>query len=852
MSLRDVLNSAILPAVARPSRYLGTELNSANKDPARIDVRVALAFPDLYDLGLGNLGVHILYAILNDLPWCWAERVYAPAPDMETALRTRGLPLFLLESKDPVAQADLIGFSLQSELTYTSVLNILDLSGLPLRSQRRGDHHPVVFAGGPSAVNPEPLAPFIDFFVIGDGEDIIVEIAERARGLRGSSRTERLDAFAALPGVYVPERYPFETLPDGGIVPREGAPKVVRRVVKDLDAAPFPSRYIVPFAQLVHDRIGIEVLRGCTHGCRFCQAGMIGRPVRARSLETIDALLKGTLADTGYEEVSLLSLSTCDYPHVRTLLEQSAGRAHADHAAVSVPSLRLDTFSVELADAVAGVRRSGLTFAPEAGTPRLRSVINKWFEDGVLLEVVAEAFKRGWEHVKCYFMIGLPTERDEDVEAIVDLCLRTLDRARAVTRRARLFTGIATCVPKPFTPFQWAAQIGLEETRRRQAILAKGFKRHPGIKFGRHAPESTFIEGLLARGDRRAADLIEAAFRHGARLESSSEHLHFQAWLDAIQEVGYDAENAFRERARDERLPWDHIDVLIPKMWFQVEWDRAMTLARTPDCRAAGCNQCGLRDRVPGLCAAMQDVVRRAAAEDARASLTLPERVEPPPVQRLRFRVGRTEEARFLSNLEWMSAWARALRRARAPLSYSQGFHSHPKITFATAPPVGEESEGDYMDVVLRERIEPAALLDRLRAMLPRGFHAYEAIDAPLNAPSLMSAVIGFDYTLYAESDPARIEARIREVLAAGMLSVERKGRPGVPGKRGDTTMVDIRPMIHALALRGAEANRITIDFSTRVVNGKLAKPREIIEALGLNPAATRVLKRATQLSAGG
>jgi len=846
---KHVLYNEILPNVTKPSRYLGTELNTAHKDAPDVDLRVALVFPDLYDLGLGNLGLHILYAILNDLPWCWAERAYAPAPDMEAVLRERGLDLFALESKAPLAAMDLLAFSLQSELTYTSVLNVLDLAGLPLRSQDRGSAHPLVAAGGPTVVNPEPLAPFIDFFVIGDGEESIVDVAEALRGMRGAPRDEKLDALAELEGVYIPQRCPVETLGDGRVLPRQDAPRIMRRVLGDLNAARFPSRYIVPFAQLVHDRVGIEVFRGCTRGCRFCQAGAVNRPVRTRSLETIDRLMEDVLSRTGYEEVSLLSLSTCDYPRVRSLLDQSAARAHPNHVSVSLPSLRLDTFSVELAHAVAGVRRTGLTFAPEAATPRLRAVINKCYADEELFEVAVEAFRHGWRHLKFYFMIGLPTERDEDLEAIVDLCARVLDRAHTVERRARLVTGVSTFVPKPCTPFQWAAQIGLDEIRRRQRILEQGFKKHPHIKFGRHEAEATFIEGLLARADRRAADLIEAAFRKGARLESSSEHLDFPAWLEAIDEVGCDVPGAFRQRDLDERLPWDHIDVLVAKDWFQKEWRRAMAARQTADCRSGRCEQCGVQDHAPELCRQMRS--QHEAPESQAGALRPPLAAdEPPAVQRLRFRIGRFGAVRFLSHLELMNVWIRALRRAHAPLAYSHGFHAHPKVTFSTAAPVGIESEGDYMDVMLAEAVEPQGQLEGLREALPRGVHVYDVAVVPLKSPSLMSVVTGFDYTLHTTASAVAVQERIRDVLAQPTLIVQRQGRPSGRRKSKAPRAVDLRPMIGGLALR--EDDGLVIDFRAVAVNNRLPKPSEILELLGLDSAATRIVKRATHLAQTG
>ncbi|HUW61462.1 MAG TPA: TIGR03960 family B12-binding radical SAM protein [Candidatus Bathyarchaeia archaeon] len=855
MNLKERLDTEIFPSITKPSRYLGSELHSVHKNPRDVELRVALVFPDLYDLGLGNLGVHILYAILNKLPWCWAERAYAPAPDMAEALRGRGLPLFALESKDPLGAMDMLGFSLQSELTYTSVLYILDLAGIPLRAADRNESHPIVFAGGPAAINPEPMAAFFDFLVIGDGEQAIVEVAEVAREKRGGPRTELLEAMARLRGVYVPTLYEVPKLghhPQSALRSATGGvpdgQKVVRRIEADLDLAEFPAEYIVPYAQLIHDRIGLEIMRGCTHGCRFCQAGVTTRPVRARSRQNIAGLMDRLIQATGYEEVSLVSLSTCDYPGVRSLLRDATVRAQRDNVAVSVPSLRLDTFSIDVADAVTGMRRSGLTFAPEAATPRLRAVINKWFDEEELFEVAGEAFKRGWQHIKLYFMIGLPTETDEDVEAIPDLCLRLLSRGKSINRRARIFTGISTFVPKPFTPFQWEAQISIDEVRRRQQILERGFKRNPGIKYGRHDPESTFIEGLLARAGSDAAGLIEAAYGNGARLDSSSELLDFNAWLAAIDETGYSVEQALDARDPEAPLPWDHIDALVSKDWLRDERDRAMALEETVDCRTGRCSQCGVRDDERGLCLEMWSQYREAEKDEARQVLVpLPTLAEPPPAQRVRFQIGRLDEARFLSNLEMMSAWARTLRRAGAPLSYSQGFHAHPKVTFATAPPVGEESEADYMDVVLREKVDPLELADRVRATVPPGFHVYAAEQVPLATPSLMSAVTGFDYALYTKEDAGEMQRRIDNLLAKHELIVERKGKPQGRSQTREISKINIRPLITTLDAKPAGA-LTEIQFNTTAINNKLAKPRELIALLGLDPPSTRVVKKATKL----
>jgi len=868
MNVRERLESGLLGSVEKPSRYLGSELNAVHKSSEDVDLRVALIFPDLYDLGLGNLGVHILYSVLNQLDWCWAERAYAPAPDMEKVLRDNQIPIFANESKDSLGDFDALGFTLQTELTFTNILNMIDLAGMKLRTVNRDESAPLTFAGGPSVFNPEPLSPFMDFFVIGDGEDVVIEIAKVLRQTKGQSRTLRLEALAEVAGVYVPSLYPMEDV-DGRILPAIDGPKIRRRVVRDLNKAHFPVDYIVPFTQQVHDRVGLEVLRGCTQGCRFCQAGMTTRPVRERTPESVTKIMSESLDRTGYEEVSLVSLSTCDHSKVKGLINETATLAAERRASVSLPSLRLDSFSVELADKIAGIRRGGLTFAPETATPRMRGVINKWIPDETLIEMTSRAMKRGWKHVKMYFMIGLPTERDEDVEAIADLTLKALASARSVRRDARIHTGVSTFVPKPFTPFQWAEQIDIDETWRRQRMLKERFYDQKGVKFGRHSGQSTFIEGLISRSDRRAGDLIEAAFLGGARLDAWDEYLNFRVWMEAVESTGFDTKDALRERDLEERLPWDHIDIMTPKSWFQEDWKRATELKHAPDCRQSKCHKCGVIDIERELCATMlRDSIAGAKSEDrweGRGNpLPLPEESpveeavkltpagreqEKPPVQRIRFRITRLGEARFLSHLEIMNSWIRSLRRASAPLAWSQGFHQHPKVTFATAAPVGESSLWDVMDILLTEAVEPSDILSRLQAHLPMGFGVISAEEVPIKSTSLMASVSGFKYRIVppAETDLAQLKQRVSDVMAAEEILVQRKLKSKGRRRRTGYRDVDIKSMVAELAV--VEDSGVTeVIFETRRHEDKLAKWREMLGVLGLPESTSKVIKTHTYL----
>lgn len=858
MDYKRTFYTDILPRVQKPSQYLGNEWNSIHKDPSAVDLRICLVFPDLYELGLGNLGLHILYYILNQRDWIWAERGYMPAPDMEALLRSRGLPWVMHESKEPLNHADVIGFTLQTELTYTNILNALNLSGLALRSEARRDTDPLIIAGGPTSVNPEPLAPFIDCFVIGDGEEVVVELAEVLRPIRRAPRRERLEAVSSIQGVYVPSLYPMERDQYGQWVPPRDGKRITKRITRSLDTALFPTRYIVPFTQLVHDGVGLEVLRGCTQGCRFCQAGMVTRPVRERKIDTVSRLMAETLDSTGLDAVTLVSLSTCDYSRPRTLVKTAMQQARTAQASVSLPSLRLDSFAVEMADMVSGLRRSGLTFAPEAATPRLRAVINKFIPDEELLEMAAEAFKRGWTHIKTYFMIGLPTERDEDVLAIADLCIRALQVGRKYNPKARVRTGVSTFVPKPWTPFQFARQIDMEETRYKHELLLDRFRKYPAIKFGRHSPEASYIEGLISRADRRAADLIERAWQYGARLETWDEYLRIEPWLRAMDDLGYDAAFQLRERAVDERFPFDHIDVLVDRAWLEADWRRAMELKYAQDCRAGKCHLCGVIYRERDLCRYMLKNQKQGHAEEQENWEGVPRELpqEPAPKQRLRLHVGRVGAVRFLSHLEFMNAWVRILRRARIPLAYSQGFHAHPRVAFSTALPVGEESDAEYMDVWLRTPVDPEETLCRIREQLPEGFRLFAVREVDLSEPSLMSTVRAYEYVIRVQDPPRDLPAQI--ALLTSYTSDAVIGPTDDPftastvptdGSEETQPAKNVRDLLRTITLAAYSEAEAEITYATAVKDGRYAKPQDILAFLGIPRDNAVVRKTATHFA---
>ena len=712
-----------MPLVEQPSRYLGSEINAIHKDMDRVDLHVALAFPDLYEIGTSHFGLQILYHLLNQEDNIAAERVFAPGVDMEARLRSENLPLTSLESQTPLADFDIIGFSLLYELNYTNILTILELSNIPFFSSRRDAGHPLIIAGGPCTCNPEPVADFFDAMVVGDGETVMPAMAAqwlRWKKTDGADRTALLRHWSDIQGVYIPAFY--ETVSGSGDQPvadsrLDSGERVVRAVLNDLDSTPFPDQPIVPFGKPVHDRLRLEVARGCTRGCRFCQAGMIYRPVRERSVDTLFELSRKALNATGYEDLSLLSLSTGDYECIVPLMRLLMTRCAADHVAVSLPSLRAGTLTPELMQLIQQVRKTGFTIAPEAGSQRLRNVINKNIDRREIVDTIENAFRLGWQVIKLYFMIGLPTETDEDLLAIVDLVKELRHRKKQHGHKGQINVSVATFIPKAHTPFQWAPQLPVEESRRRIQWLQSRLTRLKGVKFKWQNPEVSHMEGLWARGDRRLSALLVSAYKMGCRFDGWSDHFEYRTWLAACKATGIDIDD-FTVRPRDfsEALPWDHIDIGVTKDFLLKEWEQAITGGYTPDCRKGECNACGVCDfeiiapKVLTSC--------RTTGHPSPQSEDIGDDVGYRPVEVI---YSKTGPARFFGHLEMVNIFIRAIHRAGIRVKYSRGFHPKPKLSFQDALPIGLESRYEEFKIAVNDRLKPEEVVEGINRQLPLG-----------------------------------------------------------------------------------------------------------------------------------
>lgn len=606
----------LLSMVQKPGRYTGGELNSVIKNPEDVDIRFAFCFPDTYEIGMSHLGMKILYSLLNKREDTWCERVFAPWVDMEELMRKNDVPLFALESSDEIKDFDVIGFTLQYELCYTNVLNMLDLAGVPVRSADRKSLTPLVIGGGPCVCNAEPIADFFDLTLPGEGEEVLNELMDLFKEYKkkGASKEEFLKAAAKIEGVYVPSFYEFSYNDDNtikSVTPSNGAPeRVKKRIISDLNTVFYPESFVVPFIDIVHDRAVEEIFRGCIRGCRFCQAGFLYRPIREKSSDTVNKQCRSLCDTTGYDEISLSSLSTSDYTQLQSLLEGIFSWSEDDKVSVSLPSLRVDNFSDELMEKLQKVRKSGLTFAPEAGTQRLRDAINKNVTEREVIETSRKAFSGGWTNVKLYFMMGLPTETNEDVVGIADLAQKVVDEFyknpnKPKGKGVNVSISVSCFVPKPFTPFQWEAQDTMEQLKAKQHLLLESVKSRK-ISVSYHDARTSFLEGVFARGDRRLCDVMEKAWRKGCRFDSWDECFSFEKWIEAFEECGVDPYfYTSRKRSYDEILPWDHMDYGISNKFFQKEAEKAYQSVTTPHCREK-CNACGANKLNGGKCDALR------------------------------------------------------------------------------------------------------------------------------------------------------------------------------------------------------------------------------------------------------
>jgi radical SAM family uncharacterized protein/radical SAM-linked protein len=813
-SEKNTIAEHILPFVSKPSRYIAREWNAVVKDPTKVEVRVALAFPDAYEIGMSHLGLKILYQLLNARPEILAERAYAPWVDAEGLFRQHGIPLCSHESSLPLASFDILGFTLQYELSFSTILNMLDLAGIPTRAVERDVRHPLIIAGGPVAFAPEPLADFIDAFLIGDGEEATVELCGVVREWKrsGGSREELLHGVKGIAGMYVP------ALHEPGEVVR-------KRTALKLDVVDYGC-FPIPYMEIVHDRANIEVMRGCAQGCRFCQAGYIYRPIREHPAEKIRAMVDQARVGTGYEEVSLSSLSIADLSCLRDLVPPLMASLVPDKTSLSLPSLRVEALNrnKEIADEIGKVRKTGFTIAPEAGSARLRKLINKeGFDEDQIFSAVQNAARAGWESVKFYFMIGLPTETQNDLDELVRIAKESARIARRESPRGfGLTVSASSFVPKPHTPFQWFAQEPMRVLKERQAYL-RARLREGRIDFKWHHVESSFLEAVFTLGGREVGAAIALGQQRGCRFDGWTEQLKFDAWIEALADVGVDPYNiANRPRGLDEPLPWDHIDCGVSKQFLKREHTKALQMKGTPDCHVGPCSNCG-EICVPNWRTWAQEVgviqitsplgqpqgdaaqeekprpeTRESVVGKAPAAPTGPVPCpQSQPVQKIRFEFQKVGELRYLSHLELMRALQRALRRAGIPLAYTQGFNPQPKVSVAQALAVGLEGLRELGEVELTSRVDPAELRAQWNAQLPPELKILRTWEAPLHGPSLSAGVRGAAYQVRLLPngwDAASLAAlgnagACAEFLAQGPIPVE-------VYKKGQTVTLDARPFV--------------------------------------------------------
>lgn len=808
-----------LSLVSKPVRYLGQEINSIHKNHSEIKLKFCLAFPDVYEVGMSHLGIQILYHILNERREIVCERVFAPWIDMENLLRQKGIPLVSLEFSTPLKQFDIIGFSLQYELCFTNFLNMLELSNISPLSRDRDSAFPLIIAGGPSTFNPEPISDFFDALVIGDGEEVVLEICDIAIQAKANrvSKDELLESLAKLEGVYVPSKHSQ----------RE---KIRKRIVNDLDQTPFPNSPIVPYMRVIHDRLSIEIARGCKRGCRFCEAGFIHRPYRERSPYIVEELISTSLKNTGYEEFSLLSLSAGDYNGIKILISKLMDQWERKKVAVSLPSLRIENIVGHLAEEIKRVRKTGFTIAPEAASERLRSVINKQMDENILFQGISDLFSKGWKNIKLYFMIGLPTENQQDLKAIVDLSKKILSIGDRQRVHPNITVSISTFVPKPHTPFQWEGQISLEEMREKLRFLRSELKgKYFRLKW--QDPHLSFLEGIFSMGDRKLSQVLIEARRFGCRFDGWSDQFKYSLWKEAFEKVGIDMNSYTQKKGAKEKLPWSFIDTGIKSEFLWIEYEKGLNEKLSPACVGKNCFNCGVCDEKIHIKEGKPLGIEMETKKEKTAWIR-----KSKVRRKIRLKFKKIDDMRFLSHLELAQLFFRASNRADIPICFSEGFHPMPRIVFFSALPVGIESLSEIVDIEVEGNIPADDIKERLNFTLPKGIEILEAYEIPIflnfSPPEKITYLVYLD-PLISKEEAAM---KIKEALEKDVILINQKRKTG-------QRVIDVCPIIESMEVKGDKSDW-SVELVLRNLEGRKAKPSEIIYTImGLKKDADPHLK---------